>query len=585
MKAQVRKAPSRKWPAQPKHGHSVLRSIPVPVFGLLSTAPAGSPSVEWQFGGWLQSLPPMLAFAILAFAAALGLALIVFFYRCTLRELPRGPRVLLTTLRAVLLLALLLVLANPSRVEREAPNEAEGERNLAVVVDRSASMHATDNRRETRLSNAMRIWKQHSDEAVKGFDHVRYYRFGERLEEAQDMQDAVDAGNPAEETRLWAALRESLNRSPSAIVCLTDGLDTSGSDAGDLIADAQNRGVPLYFVAAQNRGRPAEQLHIRDLKAPSRVLRNSKFTASAVLEISTPRGREVPVELWSGEKRLASSTLQARAGWNVLPWSVEVASGEPGRMPLEFRLGTGELQQAAATTTRIADRTKINVLYYQGALQWGYRFLLSALQTDPSFRVTSLLNPALGVRISTGTPDAQLKDLPDTAAAFKRFDIIILAHVFADQLSTNQQQALIAYAKAGGGVLFISPDSEATRHFAGTMLEEMLPIVFERTGASAEERAAQAFEDRIRSTYEPQTEEDSAIQTSDRRRDQPQLLSFEIPAAATNVFKASRIKPMFANFARVRRPKPAAEVLAIHPSERTADDRPRVLLARQQFGS
>ncbi len=136
-------------------------------------------------------------------------------------------------------------------------------------------------------------------------------------------------------------------------------------------------------------------------------------------------------------------------------------------MPLEFRAGVGRRSsRSLACTAQVVDRTKIEVLYYQGALEWGYRYLLAALEGDPSFHMTSILNPSLDVQMTVGSRGhAVLPDLPDDARALRPFQIVVLAHVFADRLSDRQQRALAEYARGGGGVLFIAPDTEATQRF------------------------------------------------------------------------------------------------------------------------
>ncbi len=538
---------------------------------------------QWQFGGWLQRLPPALAWSILGVAAIGGLALIVFLYRRTLRRVPPASRVLLTALRIALLLALCILLANPSRVRRPGNDHKKEQRHLAVIVDRSASMDSVDNRNETRLQNALRVWKLHTDEAARAFDKVDHYRFASGLQKVSSLEEAAAPGRPGPETRLWSALHQAMADSPAALVCLTDGLDTSGTDAGEVIGEAQSRGIPLYFVPARNRSRPAELLRIRDIKTPSKVLRLSKFNASAILEISTPRDEEVPVELWSGSRKLASAMLPARAGWNVLPWSPEVSAGEPGPMPLDFRAGSGANQETAASTAQVVEHTSVEILYYQGALQWGYRFLRAALESDPSFRLTAILNPALGVTISSPEGNT-LDDLPDKGADLKRFQVVILAHVLADQLSTRQQQALVDYARAGGAVLFIAPDSEATNRFAGTLMEEMLPIVFERSTETPQQREAREFEARIRAEFEPDNQVDGDRETAGSE-ETPALLPFQVPPGASSVLAKDQPVPMFSNYAHVLRAKPAAEILAVHPRDRTPDNAPRILLARQRFGA
>ena len=418
----------------------------------------------WQFGPFLQRLPPPLAWSILALSATAGLALIVFLYRRTLRRLPPASRNALTALRVLLLLILCLLLANPCRVRVPTDARTPPQRRLAVIVDRSASMDTVDNRNETRLQNALRAWKLHTEEAAASFDRVDHYRFASRLEKVSTLDDAIRPGPPGPETQLWSALRDAMADSPAAVVCLTDGLDTSGRDAAEIIAQAQSHGIPLYFVPARNRSRPADLLCIRDVNS-SKVLRLSKFNASAILEISTPHDRNVPVELWSGARKLASAILPARTGWNVLPCSTEVSAGEPGPMPSNSawrgrRAGNRRQHHGGRPAYLRPDPILSG---RSGGLPLPAR---RSRERPMSFRLTNILNPALGVRI-TSEEHAPV-DLPDNVEDLKKFQIVILAHVLADQLSTKQQQALVDYSKGGGGVLFIAPDSEATDRFAGT---------------------------------------------------------------------------------------------------------------------
>ena len=346
---------------------------------------------EWQFGGRLPGGSPLVAWSLLLALAVGGVCLILFLYRHTLRELSPAGRRVLTGLRGLVLLVVLLCLADPVHVIPDARPPAHP-RTLAVLVDRSASMDAVDNRAETRLANALRVWKRHAGDLQAPFEAVEFYRFGARLAKTPSLEAAAGPGQPADgETHLYAALRQVLDTSPAEIVCLTDGLDTTGEEAAATIAQAQQKGVPVDFVAGRNRLKPGESLSIREIRTPARVLRNTVFSAGSLLEINAARAAEVPVELWSGPTRLAAATLKVRPGTNVLPWSTPVRAGEPGTIPLEFRLGEGDRQQIAAGTTQIVGQTTVNVLYYQGALQWGYRFLLSALRSDPSFTLTSLL--------------------------------------------------------------------------------------------------------------------------------------------------------------------------------------------------
>lgn len=546
-----------------------------------------TPVLEWQFGGWLHGWPPAVAWSVLAALAVAGLGLVTWLYRRTLADLPRRVRRTLIFLRVALVLLLLLCLANPTRVERSRPEKPK--RELAVLVDRSASMSQPDFRGTTRLADAVRVWKAHETEAAAAFATLTARRFATGVEAAGSFSDAVNAGGPGPETHLFAALRETLAGNPAAIVCLTDGLDTTAEKPDDLAAEALRRGVPLYFVAGKNRARVSgETLAIREVKTPAIVLRHSKFTASAVLEVVSATDGNVPVELWSGSTRLASDLRSVHAGLNSLPWSVGVTAGEPALMPLEFRLGAGARQQVASRTTRVVDHTKVDLLYYQGALQWGYRFLRGALESDPSFHTTAILNPALGVQFIAGESEtATLTDLPEDARELKRFQIVVLAHAFADLMTPRQQQALVDYVRGGGGVLFISPDAEATRRFSGTLLEQMLPVEFEPPGAVPPPGLAeQRFQERMRALGGSSAGDESVFANEViRRQTIPGLTPFVPVGAGMKLFKPGADAPQFCTYAPVRSVKPGAEILAVHPTDRSpVDNSPRVLLARQRFG-
>ena len=550
-------------------------------------------SVEWQFGGWLRAWPAPVAWSLLGLLAVGGAIFIVWSYRSTLRALPPAARIPLTLLRAAIVLLVLLCLANPVRVERRPP-EPSARDTLAVVVDRSDSMTAGDIRGVTRLTAATQLWKQHDAQANKAFPHAVYRHFAASTKTDPDLNAALHATGPGPETHLYDALRQTLDLTPGAIVCLTDGLDTTGDNADLLAAEAQRRGVPLYFALGTNRTVPGERLNIRAVKAPSQVLRQTKFTASVLLEISSAHEQDVPVELWSGQKQIASARLHTRAGPNTLPWNVPVTAGEPGAMPLEFRAGADPRQQVAACTTQVVERTKVEVLYYQGALQWGYRYLLAALETDPSFHMTSILNPSLDVQMTVGSANhAVLPDLPDDVRALKPYGIIVLAHVFADRLSERQQRALTEYARGGGGVLFIAPDTEATQRFAGTALEQMLPVVFEGQNAAPrpEDDLSRRFHEQMAGANDGS--DDALNNGSGRQQTLPRLQPFTVApgasqAAAAAIFHNARPAdmPKFYDYAKVHAVKSGADVLAVKlGSAARSGGPPQVLLARQAFGA
>ena len=555
--------------------------------------------LEWQFGGWLGAWPASFAAGTLVALAVAGTIYVVWFYRRTLGELPRRARNVLTAFRATVVLLLLICLANPVRVENERPKTSH--RALAVMVDRSPSMSVPDHRGQTRLASAVRLWKAHESAAAGSFANISFHRFASELKPASSFDDAVRASASGGETHLFAALQQTLETGPAAILCLTDGLDTTSDNAGRLAAEAAHRGVPLYFAPGENHLLPTTSLALREIKAPARVLRRSQFTATALVELVAAQAHELPVELWSGEQRLSATRWPVRVGRNTISCPVKVDAAERGVMSLEFRVGENP-PQIAACATEVVENTTMEVLYYQGALQWGYRFLRGALESDPSFRVVAVLNPALHLQVTMGSPnDSAMTDLPEETRQLKRFNLVVLAHVFADQLTPKQQQALMEYVRGGGSVLFISPDTSATERFSGTALEEMLPVVFaprnQADDAVQRFRKQLAFNapggagvnrPRLQLSKDTTRYAADAISRNAIISEPVVLQPFVLPAnsrpSATSALFAGTNPdrlPKYEQNAKVRAVKPGAEVLAVN---RPASGAPEVLLARQQFG-
>src|SRR5688572_9611759 len=101
-------------------------------------------TLKWTFGGVLAGHPPVVAWSVLGSAAVVGIVLVWWSYHRALITIEPKRRALLCSLRSVLWLALLVVLAAPTKIHQTF--EQPVVRPLAVLVDRSASMTTADNR-------------------------------------------------------------------------------------------------------------------------------------------------------------------------------------------------------------------------------------------------------------------------------------------------------------------------------------------------------------------------------------------------------------------------------------------------------
>jgi uncharacterized membrane protein len=554
-------------------------------------------SLEWQFGGW-HNLNPLVGWSILLVVGVATIAATFLFYRNTLKKLTWQQRLILAALRCGFLLALVVCLAGPARVERVYDTDQDA-RPLAVIVDRSQSMSVADSRGTTRLAEAVRVWKKVDANAVQAFPSLHYFRFSTGLVPASDLESAVTDPDPGPETHLYDSLNQALKQAPpggyGGVVCLTDGLDTTDSTAEELSSRALQNHTPLYFAVGQNQQAARETLLVRELSVPGQVLRKSRFTATVLVEAHSANERDVPLALTMENHPLAQTSLHLHVGVNLIPWSVPVDAGEPGLIHLTCSLGDGAEQESTAAVIPVVGQNKINVLFYQGTLNWNYRFINNALESDSSFAMTGLFNQNLNLTQVVAAPgQTPLTEMPGSHDGLDPFQIVVLSDVRGDELTNAQQSALLDYVHGGGGLLFLVSDNAMARTFSGTPLESVLPVVFEAPPQAGDHNSTvEQFQQDMQNIGGSNTEREDEFVVDNQATPGPDPLStFALPpnpkrsqiAALFSPGGTLQNMPQFAMYARVQGIKAGAEVLAVHPTDKTDDNESRALLVTQRFG-
>ncbi len=553
-------------------------------------------SFAWRFGGPLGGLPPLVAWTLLGIVGVLGAVWIVVSYRRTLVALAPSPRRILVTLRLLLWAGLLLALAGPTRVERTYAKKET--RPLAVLVDQSASMTTPDNRRQRRIDDALRQWRLLAPAAQAAHGQPRVFAFADSPAPVAIAAASVNADLPATQTRLFASLDRLLADAPpggwGGIVALTDGLDTTATTAADALAattrTALAAGTPFYLLPGRNRYAGGAFLTLRELTVPAQVPPRSSFRLEVTLDSYQPAARDLPLRLKVGDTWREPEVVRLDAGRRALAWSADIPADAPGTLAIELVAGSAPDAPRARAEVRIAAPTSTRILYYQGALDWGYRFLADILRRDPAFTLMPIFNLApVGSARPRATPAGALPRLPDVAAGYDAFDVVVLANATAAQLSSAQQTALSTWVRGGGVLLFLAPDDAASHSFAGSEVEKMLPVVFgSGNTAQGEDPAVAAFRQNMRQVGGAHTDSEARFDSEAARATRtPPLSTFAWEPRAAVLFgtELTQAAPRFANYARVRRAKPGAEVLARHPADPAPEgDERAILLALQRYG-
>ncbi len=534
---------------------------------------------SWRFGGWLSEQSTTTAWTLLGAGALLGVAFTFWSYRSALAAVESRRRYFLCGLRATVWLTLLLILAAPTRVERTFENNPM--RPLAVLVDRSASMTTPDNRQRRRLDDALLRWRTLEPAGRKNLGPPKYFAFADGFQGIATADTAATL--PAMQTAFFSSLQRVLAEAPAGgwggIVTLTDGLDTTGVLPSDGVENTSQMALaantPLFFVPGRNHYAGGDFFSLREFTAPAQTPPHSTFRVEATFDGNHATARVIEVQFKIDGVARPVAPLKIEAGRRLATWSTEITAEKPGVIELEFR---ADLERARISV-RVEPPPSNRILYFQGALDWGYRFLADIMKRDSAFVLTPVFNfPNPKALLPAGA----LEKMPTTSAELAGFDIVILANAAAAQFSAAQQTALSNWVRDGGILLFLTPDDDSTQGFAGSELEKMLPVVFLPPQAVPSRQTSLDVLAQFRArTGVGGGSADTPLLTPYKWEETPRVREIFADAAKQGGAVGT---PVFSAFAHVARAKPGAEVLARHPDETAADGGHAILLALQRYG-
>ena len=446
--------------------------------------------------GWAHPLPgwAWLLIIIAALAIAHG--------SYARMEGARWARFGLATFRALLLIALAVLLAGPTVVRTDITPEADW---LLVMVDRSASMTFADTQEGNRAVSR--------DEALRDALADQLELFGEeRLGETRNIVwfgydreaypiDAPDAESLLSDPSVQATnLRTSIDqvlqaasgRTISGVVLFGDG--QSPQPTGEAtIEKLVRQDIPVYSVPLGS-ALPRLDLAVQRVDAPVSAFAGDLVPltvtvrrqdilpgdddglaidpADVVVRLIDVDTGDVVDERTLEEDGLNSPVrLQARS---------ELAGELNLRAEVSYEGSLTDVQAEIATSNNsrsvsiaMVDRA-LKVLYVDRA-RWEYKFLVPMLKREDSIDSSILLVDADRGFVQEG--DTPLSRFPLTAEEIRPYDVIVIGDVHP-RFFSDQQLALIRehVATRRAGLLWIGGDRHTPNLFAGTDLELLLPM-------------------------------------------------------------------------------------------------------------
>ena len=411
-------------------------------------------------------------------------------YRFAVPPVPALARRTLTALRALALVALLWLIAQPV-LER-----ARGGRpHLVVLLDRSRSMRlpvapggpprATVAQRA--VDEIARAWHGRASVEVMGF--------------ASGLApDSAAAPGPGA-TSLGDALA-SLAASPAAeraagVVVVSDGAVNAGEDP---IAAAKALGLPVHALVVGEAGGLDRGVAGIEASASARV---GEVTPVRVRVTSSEgRGTPIGVTLREGERELGRAAVVAPGDGAELTAEFRVTPARPGLVVWTARVDSAAGEITTANNARqVAIEVapgRLGVVILSAGLNWDLTFLRRALLGDSSLSVSAWARDRNGWRsIESG----RMRTLD--ASDLHGQSVVVLDAVSPASVGPGFDQALAGLVRGGGGLLLLGgPPPGLARYASGALGADLAlrtdPSAFGRGGMPAptpESRELLAWDD------------------------------------------------------------------------------------------
>ena len=553
---------------------------------------------EWNFPGGI------FFFVLIVVLSA---AVIIFSYKFSLKKISGKKKIILTSVRILLITAVLYILGNPKKIVKKSP-EQKTESQIAVVFDKSSSMNKTAFSGSTRLKDAIKAWKNNFLPSLKN-SRISYFAFDTSFKSIKNPDILLKLKNKKTEA---TALYDSVvkwnnylkNKNFSAVLCFTDGNDTTETTYENAVRAIENSQIQHFFIPVTTPLPTSPYAAFFRLESPTTAKVGSTVIVKALITTANiSPDYELKLTVKEKSKDIYSETFRVKSDkkmTQIISFPVKIT--KEGTHVFDAVLNYPESNITACSwSIEGIKNQKIKILMFQGGLDWGTRFLRS---------VTAVENGKFSMDVrfakgSFGPTKLYVKNLlapfPD-ADELKKYNLVIMTKMKQAQLTPEIEQELQTFVENGGALLFIIANTIYASEFANSPIEKLLPVIFENLDEGKNQQLdskTARFLAKMKK-FRQNTDRKISFQSGDKsgmpenNYDVPPLTPMKLTdeGKISPIFSYLNSKtsdgqkmhiPEFQDFALITNPKPGASVLAVHP-ELTKNKKGRVLLAVQKYG-
>ncbi len=547
-----------------------------------------SSQILWNFPGGITGLIITLFVMI---------CIIIISYKFTLHKVSNNVRNVLIAMRISFLIMLLICIINPHIEKNHAVTIAENKK-IAVVLDTSTSMNIKGFWQKSRIDNALFYWH---DKVIKNEKNIKYdyFHFSEKISPISHINNVhnylkVDPKEKIKKTFFYDNLiqwgEKFKSENYDGVVCFSDGIDTSNAKVYKVIDYLNDNNLRHVFIPSETILPSVAKASLKRIETVTKAPIGMDVNITTLIQYSNILvHKKMILSLKdSNGKILENISIKRKRNSGSQIVKLKLSGNEPGtkKYTLDFCIDGNVVDSAMWSLTRFIPRNKKKILLYQGALDWGTRFLKYTFSND-KYELNVVFAP------SVLNPKFKGKDqaLPSLNKLFE-YDAIILLNLNKQQISKTMEQSLRKFIMKGGGVLFITGNPLIARDFANSEIEKLLPVVFSSNFniTSRSDSDTKKFFDYRNSNRRFKSNDKKIIAFWKKQEYKLKVLKlkkFELSTAGKSspLFKNQATKkvliPKFQDYAFVKEVKPGATVLA---SYKDPKGRENILMAVQQFG-
>ena len=470
-------------------------------------------------------LPAMLALL----AGIVGLS--VYLYRRSWGLRP-ATRIFLAVTRFIVLAVTTAILLEPTAVVRETQTR---QRALPVLLDVSESMSMKDPRKRpqdlleaaTALGHLVDGDETDADRAALSLDAAQrqaiagatrldlvkaaltgpasstfqtlggdldlsYHAFGESprlIRDAAVLRAADAAALEADEPA--TAIASSLDLvahasgvAPAGIVLFSDGIDQDSSLRSEaVLRDLGSRGIPVFTVPVGLAD--PDDVAIRNIVMQEVAFSGDRVPVRVQIRSNGYEKRSARLSVLLNDRRVSQKEVRLEGGMQFedIDFRIDLYDKGAARVSVVIEPFADEI---SAGNNRI-DRSirvvneKVKVLYIEGNPRWEYRYLSAILKRDPRMEVTFIAS-SVGPEIARNSPD-HIERFPNRREEAFQYDLVILGDTDAKFFTEEELEVLEELIRdRGASLLMLCGPMHSPLSYAGTPVEDMLPVRFDADG-------------------------------------------------------------------------------------------------------